>query len=172
MKKRANELHLNQVTVSTTNLERSFDFYKKIGLLPIVKSSHYARFIVPGNEATFSLHIASEVDASTVVYFETENVDEKVNELKQKGFHFVTEPTDQDWQWREAYLNDPDGNKICIYNAGIVRMHPNWRLEDSKNNHHLLTMESFKMWLNQYKSALEQKNLRLIQTLFSDDSLY
>ena len=37
-------------------------------------------------------------------------------------------PTDQPWLWREAYLNDPDGNPLCLYHAGENRLNPPWRL--------------------------------------------
>lgn len=162
---------LNQVTVSVTNLEKSFDFYKRFGLLPIVKSPHYARFIVPGNEATFSLHIADTVNSTTVTYFETSNIDQTVKSLKKDGFQFAVEPTDQKWLWREAYLHDPDGNKICIYYAGTVRLNPDWRLPESKKNH-LLASEHFNEWLNKYKMAWEQKRLDLIEELFALNAVY
>ena len=162
---------LNQVTVSVTDLERSFEFYKRFGLLPIVKSPHYARFIVPGNEATFSLHIADTVNSTTVIYFETSNIDQTVESLKKDGFQFAVEPTDQEWLWREAYIYDPDGNKICIYYAGTVRLSPDWRLHESKKNH-LLTSELFNEWLNKYKIAWEQKRLDLIEELFAPNAVY
>ncbi|MGM0934504.1 MAG: VOC family protein [Bacteroidota bacterium] len=168
---KTHNLALNQVTVYVTELERSFRFYQQFGLLPIVKSPHYARFIVPGNEATFSLHIAEKVDSSTVIYFETPNVDEKVEALRKEGFDFVLEPTEQEWHWREAYLEDPDGNRICIYHAGVERMNPEWRLQESKKNH-LLTTESFHAWLNSYKTAWEQGKIEIIEALFSVNAQY
>ena len=161
----------NQVTVSVTNLEKSFEFYKRLGLLPIVKSPHYARFIVPGNEATFSLHLADTVNSTTVIYFETSNVDETVKRLKNDGFQFAVEPANQVWQWREAYMQDPDGNKICIYYAGNVRLNPDWRLHESKKKH-LLTSHYFNEWLTKYKTAWEQKRLDLIEELFSHNAEY
>lgn len=162
---------LNQVTVSVKNVESSFDFYKKLGLHPIVKSDHYARFIVPGNEATFSIHKAESVHSTTMVYFEVEDVDKTYKELKDGGFEFETEPTDQCWQWREAYLKDPDGNKICIYHGGIIRMNPEWRLPESKDEY-LLTEEHFKEWLEKYKVAWENESPEDAAELFTEDAKY
>ena len=53
-----------------------------------------------------------------------------VAELRKKGVIFELEPTDQDWLWREAYLRDPAGNKLCIYHAGENRRNPPWRVKD------------------------------------------
>lgn len=164
-------LSMNQVTISVKDIDRSFSFYHKLGLVPIVRNSHYVRFLAPGNEATFSLHVADKVESTTMVYFETANVDEKVESLFKLGFDFELLPTDQDWQWREAYLIDPDGNRICIYQAGSIRLTPEWRLEESKESH-MLTAYSFRAWLEKYKSALGQKNPALIGELFSKDAQY
>lgn len=162
---------LNQVTVSVTDLERSFEFYNKLGLFPVVKSPHYARFIVPENEATFSLHLAETVNSTTVIYFETSNLDQTVERLKEDGFQFALEPTDREWQWREAYMHDPDGNKICIYYAGTVRLNPDWRLHESKKKH-MLTPDYFNAWLDKYKMVWEQKRLDLIEEIFSHNAEY
>ncbi|MDX1509696.1 MAG: VOC family protein, partial [Woeseiaceae bacterium] len=39
-----------------------------------------------------------------------------------------SEPEDQRYLWREAYLSDPAGNRICIFHAGRNRRFPPWRL--------------------------------------------
>ena len=36
----------------------------------------------------------------------------------------VTDPEDQPWLWREAYLADPDGNPIMLFHAGENRVDP------------------------------------------------
>jgi catechol 2,3-dioxygenase-like lactoylglutathione lyase family enzyme len=122
-------MQLNQVTVSVTAIQRAIDFYELLGLELIVKAGHYARFLVPGNEATFSIHLTDRVvPSATMVYFETDDVDGLVAALKEKGLVFDTDPVLQSWLWYEAYLCDPDGNKICIYHAGENRLNPPWRL--------------------------------------------
>ena len=64
-----------------------------------------------------------------VIYFECEDVDEEVERLRSVGIKLEAEPVDQSWLWREAYLRDPDGNRICIYRAGENRLNPPWRLD-------------------------------------------
>lgn len=168
---KTNDLSLNQVTISVKDINESFRFYERLGLIPIVRNSHYARFLAPGNEATFSIHYADKVKSSTVVYFETGNVDEKVESLLKLGFDFVQLPINQNWQWREAYLDDPDGNRICIYQAGSVRIKPDWRLEESKKSN-MLSGESFNEWLEKYKTACEHGTQDIIEAIFSNDAKY
>jgi hydroxymethylpyrimidine/phosphomethylpyrimidine kinase len=118
-------MKLNQVTVGTTDYEASLAFYKKLGLTPIVLSPpRYARFETPSGE-TFSIERVDEVLSSTIVYFEVEDVDAFVAAL---ALPLVQEPVDQPWLWREARLNDPCGNEICIYQAGENRRFPPWRV--------------------------------------------
>jgi catechol 2,3-dioxygenase-like lactoylglutathione lyase family enzyme len=122
-------MQLNQVTVCVTDIKKAINFYELPGLELIVQAAHYARFAVPGNSTTFSIHITQKMmPSSTVVYFETDDVDGLVAALKEKGLVFDTEPVLQSWLWYEAYLCDPDGNNICIYHAGENRLNPPWRL--------------------------------------------
>lgn len=124
-------MNLNQVTVPSIDVEKSILFYKKLGLQLIVKSlPKYARFECPNGDTTFSIHqVVSVTESQSVwVYFEVENVSEKVSELQSKGITFETTPVEQSWLWIEAKLKDPDGNQIMIYHAGKNRKNPPWRI--------------------------------------------
>jgi catechol 2,3-dioxygenase-like lactoylglutathione lyase family enzyme len=123
-------MRLNQVTVSSTDIPRSVEFYKKLGLVQIVDTDHYARFLCPEGGSTFSVdHVNGPIPpASTGVYFECDDLDARVADLKSAGIRFETEPTDQRWLWREAWLRDPDGNRLCLYYAGDNRVNPPWRI--------------------------------------------
>lgn len=121
-------MHLNQITVSVSDIDRAIRFYAGLGLELIVRAAHYARFLAE-NGSTFSLHKTDLVPPSgTVVYFECENLDERCQLLQSLGYIFEQIPTDQSWLWREAYMKDPDGNIICLYFAGDMRINPPWRL--------------------------------------------
>ena len=127
-------MNLNQVTVPCVDLAISVAFYRALGLRQIVHSPpDYARFECPVGNSTFSLHRTSEVphDGGVVVYFELEDLETRVGELKSVGFCFESEPRDQPWLWREAYLRDPAGNRICLFRAGSNRRNPPWRMSDS-----------------------------------------
>ena len=124
-------MNLNQITVPSLDLNKSIPFYEKLGLKLIVKAlPHYARFECPDGNSTFSLHQRDILPTGdgVYVYFECENLDEKVIELKEKGIKFDLEPTDQRWLWREARLKDLDGNQLILFYGGENRLNPPWRV--------------------------------------------
>lgn len=124
-------VNLNQVTVPCVDLDASVAFYRRLGLRLIVNDPpDYARFECPVGDATFSLHrVPHAPDAhGIVVYFELEDLDATVRQLRAAGLDFDAEPRDQPWLWREAYLRDPAGNRICLFHAGKNRHDPPWRL--------------------------------------------
>jgi hypothetical protein len=89
-----------------------------MGFVQIVENDHYARFVSTEGDTTFSIYLHEEpVKNPTVVYFENENLDELVSDLKTKGFNFLQDPTDMEYLWREAVLENPAGNKIKLYRA-------------------------------------------------------
>jgi hydroxymethylpyrimidine/phosphomethylpyrimidine kinase len=124
---------LNQVTVTGTNYERSVDFYRRIGLRQIVDSpdTGYARFETAGG-VTLSVQIDPDekIIATTAIYLECDDLDERVEQLARGGIVFEHGPRNQPWMWREARLRDPDGNIIFFYKAGEHRRFPPWRMPE------------------------------------------
>jgi uncharacterized glyoxalase superfamily protein PhnB len=90
----------------------------------------YARLECPDGQSTLSVHTTenSEPNNSVVLYFECDDLDQRVAELRAAGLTFDEKPTDRDWLWREAYLKDPNGNKVCLFYAGKNRKNPPWRI--------------------------------------------
>lgn len=124
-------MNLNQITVPALDMEKSIAFYQTLGLQLIVKSNpHYARFLCPDGNSTFSLHLVERVPSGDGiwVYFETEKLDEKVAQLTTQGIDFDELPNDKPWLWREAHLKDPAGNHLILYFAGHNRVNPPWRI--------------------------------------------
>jgi len=122
-------MNLNQVTLPVNDMDISTSFYRKLGFTQIVDTPHYARFECPEGEATFSLSLeSSTIGCGTIIYFEHQQLDHWVNELKEKGFIFEQEPIDQAYLWREAVLYDPSGHKIKLFWAGENRINPPWRV--------------------------------------------
>jgi len=125
-------LNLNQITIPSLGLEKSVLFYKTLGLHLIVDAlPRYARFECPDGDSTFSIHKVDELPKGNgiTIYFEDDNLDELVANLKEKGITFTSNPEDKSWLWREAHLQDPDGNHIILYHAGENRKDPPWRIE-------------------------------------------
>ena len=127
-------MRLNQVTVGATDFYASVDFYRKLGLRLIVSADKgYARFELPDGEATLSIHLQDEVPTGgPLIYFEVDDVDAEVARLEGLGIGPITPPRDEPWLWREARLNDPAGNPLCLFKAGTARRYPPWRIESEE----------------------------------------
>lgn len=124
-------MNLNQITVPSLDLEKSIPFYQKLGLKLIVKAlPHYARFECPDGDSTFSIHQVKELPEGDgiYVYFECNNLDAQVGELRANGIEFQETPNDRPWLWREARLMDLDGNKLILFYGGENRKNPPWRI--------------------------------------------
>ena len=125
-------MNLNQVTIYSSKPRETADFYQKLGLKIIVDSlPRYARFECPDGDATLSVHAAEETlsPSGIVLYFECDDLDARVAALKTSGLEFEQEPQDQTWLWREAYLRDPAGNRVCLFHAGENRKNPPWKVK-------------------------------------------
>ncbi len=124
-------MNLNQATIYSAKPIETVEFFQKLGLRLIVDSlPRYARLECPDGEATLSVNIADEAPAASqvVLYFECDDVDAEVARLKSLGLEFIQDPRDEEWLWRQAYLLDPNGNKICLFHAGENRKNPPWRV--------------------------------------------
>ena len=124
-------MNLNQVTVPSLDVDQSIAFYETLGLRLIVHSaSHYARFECPDGDSTFSIHLVEEfpLGGGVTVYFEVDDLDDRVDKLVASGIEFTQMPVDQRWLWREAHLKDPDGNRLILFHAGENRKNPPWRI--------------------------------------------
>src|SRR3954452_3877915 len=123
---------LNQITVTGTDYGGSVDFYRRLGLKQIVDSpdTGYARFESAGG-VTLSVQIDPDerIIATTAIYLECDDLDERVEKLARSGIAFEHGPRNQPWMWREARLRDPDGNIIFLYKSGEARRFPPWRME-------------------------------------------
>lgn len=124
-------MNLNQVTIYSAKPVETVEFFEKLGLKRIVDSlPRYARLECPDGDSTLSVNIDDEAVTTNniVLYFECDDLDSEVERLKSLGLEFDEDPTDRDWLWRQAYLRDPNGNKICLFRAGENRKNPPWRI--------------------------------------------
>lgn len=120
------------MTLVVSDFERSKAFYKTLGLNQIVDTPpRYARFQFPDGDATLSIEVTDDAGrgSNTELFFECDDLDETVAELKAKGVAFEQDPEDMFYLWREARLRDPDGHDIRLYYAGENRLNPPWRME-------------------------------------------
>jgi len=125
-------MNLNQITIPSIDVKKAVEFYKTMGLKLIVNSiPRYVRFECPDGDATFSIHHTETLPTGNgiTIYFEDENLDSWVKSLQEKGIVFSELPNNKEWLWREAHLQDPDGNSIILYKAGTNRKNPPWRID-------------------------------------------
>ena len=124
-------MDLNQVTIESTDLKRSEDFYSRLGLSVIVRTDRYLRFECPDGSSTFSVDLVdvSPSSSGVTIYFESDDLDGLCERLKSQGIQFDQGPKDMPWLWREARLRDPDGHQLCLFHGGENRKYPPWRVK-------------------------------------------
>ena len=130
-------MNLNQVTVYTDKPQETAEFFQKLGLRIIVDSlPRYARLECPAGDSTLSIQDTGNANFdpqqapnNIVLYFECDSLDQTVADLKSQGLAFDEDPSGRPWLWRQAYLKDPNGNKICLFHTGENRKNPPWRVE-------------------------------------------
>ena len=123
-------MKFNQVTMPARDLARSIDFYEALDFVLIVRNDHYARFENPSDHSTLSLELRDDGGDGAHVYFECGDLDARVAALRARGIAFDSGPEDKSWLWREAWLRDPAGNRLCLYWAGENRRFPPWRIAE------------------------------------------
>ena len=124
-------MNLNQITIPSLDVEKATVFYQTLGLHLIVEAfPRYVRFVCPNGDSTFSIHQVDKLPQGNgiSIYFETEDLDNLVSSLQQKGITFSQLPEDKLWLWREAHFEDLDGNQLILYHAGKNRKNPPWRV--------------------------------------------
>jgi catechol 2,3-dioxygenase-like lactoylglutathione lyase family enzyme len=126
-------MQLNQITLPALDVEVARDFYLKLGFTLIVDGAPYIRLQAPQGGTTLSIQQVEALPQGPCpkIYLECKSaaaLDQKVKALKAMGITFDSAPTDQRWLWREAWLHDPAGNKICLYYASENRLNPPWRV--------------------------------------------
>ena len=124
-------MNLNQVTIVSTNVLKTLQFYQQLGLVKIVDSlPRYVRLECPNGQSTLSIQHADAVQPSEAItlYFEVTDVSKTVALLSEKGINPIEAPEAKRWLWVEALYHDPNGHAVIIYHAGVHRKNPPWRV--------------------------------------------
>jgi len=112
-----------------SNIAMSVDFYQKVGFEltenteqhAVLKLGDFAIELVParGHEQDeFSKDAFAEGKGKGVyLQIEVEKIDELYQDLIQKGLQPSAEPRDWPWGNREFVIKDPDGYKLCFWQA-------------------------------------------------------
>ena len=92
-------MNLNQVTPPAVDVH-GVDSYRQLGLRVIVEDlPRFGRFERPDGDGALSIEQGSEPAAGhgPVVYFECEDLDKTVRQLRAMGIRFDGLPIDQPW---------------------------------------------------------------------------
>ena len=125
-------MNLNHVTLIVSDFVQSLAFYERLGFVQIVHAPpRYARFQCPGGNATLSIEVTGEDTAPprAQLYFECDELDDRVDRLEARGIVFTQPPTDMDYLWREARLLDPDGHDLRLFHSAGNRLDPPWKIQ-------------------------------------------
>jgi catechol 2,3-dioxygenase-like lactoylglutathione lyase family enzyme len=125
------KLTFNHAMIYVKDVERGLDFYRDLLGFKLIEDfrhegkSVYARLRAPVGDSTIALHHAgpevSIAGEGVRLYFEVRELDDFCSKLQKKGFYLSQPPRMMPWDWRHAYLNDPDGHEISLYWAGENR---------------------------------------------------
>ena len=126
------QVHTSYTRLLVTDLKACFAFYRDImGFKVIVDASQegYAEFAAGDLKLAISqrqemaemigsdrLPLYAECQDRAVLVFVVADVESVCHELKHKGIKFTREPmSNPSYDLKTAYLRDPDGNLIGIY---------------------------------------------------------
>ncbi len=127
-------MRLNQVTMPCTNVAESVEFYTKLGLIQIVASDHYARFVCPTetrlsppawwtrSTAGLSPSCTSSATTSTA----------PSESLSQRASFSTHGPRISGGCGAKRWLHDPANNNVCLYHADENRLNPPWRIPSTE----------------------------------------
>jgi catechol 2,3-dioxygenase-like lactoylglutathione lyase family enzyme len=125
-------MKLNAIGVSSSNLNKTIEFYKLIGFefpeladeqdhIDAITHSGSARLMIDSKKLIENLINAEPKPANTSAFAIEFDSPRELNEVAQKiksaGFHIEKEPWDAFWGQRYAVIADPDGYLIDLYAA-------------------------------------------------------
>jgi len=120
-------VEFNHAMVYFRDLTAAMKFYvDQLGFKVIeVYGAAYARLRSPKGAMTIALHLAEptqQISSEGVrLYFEVKELDKFCAKLQAAGVRITESPKMMPWDWRHAYLNDPEGHEISLYWAGKKR---------------------------------------------------
>lgn len=125
-------MKLNHAMVYSRDVAKALAFYRDhLGLKLLEEhrdgdSLLYARLRLPKGKSTIALHQVEKgqklVPGAIRLYFEVSDLAATHRRLKKAGVTFTKPPKKMPWGWKHAYLNDPDGHEISLYEAGELRL--------------------------------------------------
>jgi lactoylglutathione lyase len=110
------EIQLNLVVIRSTNLDKSVNFYRMLGL-SFVKHRHGSgleHFSSQIGQLVFEIYpqiTNTQITTATRLGFQVSDLDSIGMKLQQENISIVTQPTESEWGRRSVVI-DPDGHRI------------------------------------------------------------
>lgn len=117
--------HLTHLFMEVGDLEKARWFW--VEALGLELLDDRGPYIAVGGSGGFAIGL-EEAPGGAVsaegpeITLRVDDVDAAVERLKGMGIEFETEPEDQPWQARHAWLRDPDGRRMSIYSTDTPTM--------------------------------------------------
>lgn len=125
-------LDFNHAMIYTRDVSRSLPFYRDLLGFTLVDDFEwegrpvYARLKAPRGEGTIALHAlepGKDLGIGGIrLYFETTDLDTLCARLESAGVVLKQKPTKMPWGWTHAYLDDPDGHEVSLYDSHGLRL--------------------------------------------------
>jgi lactoylglutathione lyase len=109
---------LESITLWVSEMKRSLEFYRKLGILPRYVSPDLGFAALRTKGATLQLHGGGKPHPRLLeamhIDFAVSDVDQAYKRLTARGLTFKGVPKNRPWGERSAYLADPDGYVLEI----------------------------------------------------------
>lgn len=122
------KMKLNAIGVSTSNMQKSLDFYTILGFkFPEINEEHTesqpddgsAKLMIDKKEIIKKIMgtdpIPSNHSNFAVQFDSKEEVNSAAKRIEEAGFKIIKKPWDAFWGQRYCIIEDPDGYKLDLY---------------------------------------------------------
>jgi uncharacterized glyoxalase superfamily protein PhnB len=128
-------VNFNHALIYVKTLDPALHFYRDLLGFREIETipGEYSRLQSRGSPSTLALHVSGSRDVlapgGVWLYLEVKELDRLYRQLRKSGIHFSQKPEQMPWGWKQAFLKDPDGHKLCLYRAGNKRLRKTRNLE-------------------------------------------
>jgi catechol 2,3-dioxygenase-like lactoylglutathione lyase family enzyme len=117
--------HLTHLFMEVSDMTAARRFW--IDALGLELLDDRGAYIAVGGNGGFAIGIEQVPDGQVSadgpeITLRVDDVDATVARLRELGVQIETEPADQPWQARHAWLHDPDGRRMSIYSTDTPTM--------------------------------------------------
>jgi catechol 2,3-dioxygenase-like lactoylglutathione lyase family enzyme len=116
-----NTMRMNWAVIFVQDVSATVAFYRDLlGLIPIKEGPGSTRLGTGDGTGWLSIHGLTDNEQppwndGVMLHFETDELDAVCERLDQAGVTFWQKPRMMPWGWRHAYVYDPGGHVVSLY---------------------------------------------------------